>query len=172
MDELDEITEELEEQRNEQYDEQWEKAYELWEEENDPSMMKSMVDQFSSIQKIKAKERIQKKGESLDYDRTDSFTFGTLTMAASIVYHPLILSIWITGGYKILKDSYGKLDNGASDNWERLDRFGLETFYYLVGSITALYFFTVMRGEELILSNAGTVAQASLELYQVVISLA
>jgi len=168
-DQLDQVKEKLEdtaelsEERN--YESKWAEAYDKWEEEGDRSMIENLIEQRSKVHQLNTLQEIKRKGHELNYDKFDTLVSGTLITAAAIKIHPLILSAWVATGYKLLKDSYRSIESDSETIWQKLDDFGPELGYYIIGTTLAYYFFINLQNGDLVLSQGGTVIQARYDVY-------
>lgn len=158
---FDDIGEALE--QHEDKDSKMAEAYRRWEQEGDKEMLQNLTDTLHRSHAWDVKDKLGKKGRSIDYDKSDAGHLGAILSAASIIGHPLVLTAWITLGYKITRDSKRSIDS-TKEFWERLDDFGFELFYYLTYSAAVAYLLIGLQGQEIVLSDAGTVAQIVVEV--------
>lgn len=157
-DEFDEIGEELEKQpEQENYDSPWEEAYDKWENQGDTSMLENLLHTKSRIHKQDTLNELKKKGRNLNYDKFDTSLLAILITSSSFIIHPVIISGWLTVFYKIVVDSYRNVSEG--NNWEKLDDFGPELFYFLATTLATIYFFMAIQQQSIVLSDGGTVMQ-------------
>lgn len=156
--ELEEVNQELEKADSSP----WNYAHEKYEDGNTkPLEMQYHLKEMDHKEKVE--QEVEKKGGYLDYDKSDAGHASAILSALSILGHPLVLTVWITLGYKVFRDSQGQI-NGEDTFWERLDQFGFELFYYLTYSAAVAYLLIGLQGQEIVLSNAGTVAQLLVEV--------
>jgi len=157
-DKLDEVNKELENNLGNQ----WNNAHEQYD-NGKTEMLENLYNLKANIHELDTKKQLDKKANSLDYDKFDTFLIGLITTAFTYLFHPIIFTAWIGLGAKILYDSKDKL---SKDNnvWQKLDEFGFELAYYIAGTLLAIYFFTSLQAEYIIWSKAGTLATIVLEV--------
>ncbi len=168
-DNFDDIDKALEE--HEDRESQISEAYRQWEEEGDRSMLENLTYQMGMQHAYDVKDKINKNGEKLHYDKNDAGKAGLIFSAAPIIIHPLLISLWIFVLAKIVKDSIKKM-KGKSGKWEKINAFGFETFYYVTYSAVVAYILISLKGKEMLLADFPTTLRMIVEFSNMVIGLA
>jgi len=130
--------------------------------EKNPLQMQYQLKSMAHEEKVKSEN--QQKGEHFNYSRDLTLLSGIILTAATYKIHALFATTVIGAGYKIFKDSLVKIDGKDKNIYEKIDSFGLEFLYYLVGVTAAVYFFHTYAAERFVVENAGTVATATSEV--------
>lgn len=162
-DDLD-IREELEnnEFADNEYNGDWGIEHDLYDNGSTQPLL-NLIDSKAREKAYEMESQLKKKGVNLNYDKGDTLITGLVLTGLTYTIHAVMLSLWLTVAYKIYRDS--KINGEEHQNiWEKLDAFGFELFYFLVGSVIAAYTFDVMLDYTILLSEAGTLATITLEV--------
>lgn len=158
---MNDISKHLEEDDAEQ--QIWQDAHNKYDDGNiDPLKMQYHLKEMEHGEKVKAEN--SSKGEYFNYSRDFTLLTGTFLTAATFKIHALFATTVIGAGYKILTDSLNHVDGKDENFYEKLDSFGLEFPYYIIGAATTAYLLYTISGERIVLENAGTVATATSEV--------
>lgn len=168
--EIKEIEEALENDNKEKYENKWEEAHEKYD-TGEQDMLENMVHGLTASHALKTmrdyKGAFSKKGKYLDYDEWHSFSASSALIGLSYVLHPLVLSLWIYLTKLILDHSIADVRSSETDHFiETLDVFGKELWYYLGGALVSGWFFEEFTRYEIVLGDAGTLAQLTLEMFK------